>query len=112
MNWITAFTITQVLEISVGNIFWKDTNVSRAKKILILFGASLITHPMVWFVFSDIRNDGGFSYYEYLFMAESYAYGIEAWYYYILKVKRPVLLSIITNTCSFCAGLLIYNFIL
>ena len=112
MNWITAFILTQVIEITVGNLFWREPEVSKKRKILTIFVASLITHPMVWFVFSDIRHDGGFSYNEYLLMAESYAYGVEAWYYYILKVKRPILLSVIANTCSFGAGLFIYSFIL
>ena len=111
MNWITAFILTQVIEITVGNLFWRDPEVSETEDFHHICGI-LITHPMVWFVFSDIRHDGGFSYNEYLLMAESYAYGVEAWYYYILKSQRPILLSVIANTCSFGAGLIIYSFIL
>ena len=112
MNWIMAFSITQVVEITVGSLFWKDEDISTKRKCLTIFGASLITHPMVWFVFPNIQHEGGFSYEEYLLMAEGYAYSVEAFYYYVVKVKRPILLSIATNTCSFLLGLLIYAFVI
>ena len=112
MNWITAFTITQIIEITIGCFIWKDEKISLYKRILTIFGASLITHPMVWFVFSDIRRDGNFSYAEYLLMAETYAYSVEALYYYVFKVKRPILLSCAANTGSFLTGLIIFEYIL
>ena len=112
MTWIMAFTLTQVIEITVGMLFWRDKEVSSLRKISILFGASLITHPMVWFVFPQIRDEGGFSYGEYLLMAESYAYGVEALYYYAFRVQRPILLSVIANTCSFLTGVMLYTFVL
>lgn len=112
MTWIMAFTLTQVIEITVGMLFWKDKEVSSARKICILFGASLITHPMVWFIFPQIRDEGGFSYGEYLWMAESYAYGVEALYYYAFRIKRPIVLSVITNSCSFLTGVFLYAFVL
>ena len=65
MTWIMAFTLTQVIEITVGMLFWKDEKVSSIRKIATLFGASLITHPMVWFVFPEIRDEGGYSHGEY-----------------------------------------------
>jgi len=101
-----------VIEISVGMIFWRDTAISSLRKISIVFGASLITHPMVWFVFPQIRDEGGFSYGEYLLMAESYAYGVEALYYYAFRVQHPILLSVIANTCSFLTGVMLYKFVL
>ena len=112
MTWIMAFTLTQVLEIIAGSLIWREKTVSWFRKVCIIFGASLITHPMVWFVFPSIRHDAGLSYGEYLFMAESYAYSVEALYYYVLRVKRPVLLSVVANTCSFLTGVLLYEYVL
>ena len=112
MTWIMAFTLTQVIEITVGMLFWKDEKVSSIRKIATLFGASLITHPMVWFVFPEIRDEGGYSYGEYLLMAESYAYGVEALYYYAFRIKRPILLSVLANSCSFLTGVFLYEFVL
>ena len=107
-----AFTLTQVIEITVGMLLWKDEKVSSIRKIATLFGASLITHPMVWFVFPEIRDEGGYSYGEYLLMAESYAYGVEALYYYAFRIKRPILLSVLANSCSFLTGVFLYEFVL
>ena len=112
MTWIMAFSLTQVIEVTVGLLFWTDTKVSMLRKISILFGASLITHPMVWFIFPQIRDEGGFSYGEYLLMVESYAYGVEALYYYAFRIHRPILLSVITNSCSFLTGVFLYEFVL
>ena len=112
MTWIMAFLLTQVIEISVGSLVWRDAEVKWFRKAYIIFGASLITHPMVWFVFPKIQVDGGFDYEEYLLMAEAYAYGVEVLYYYVMKVKNPFLLSIIANTCSFLTGIFIYAYIL
>ena len=112
MTWIMAFTLTQVIEITVGMLFWRDDKVSSPKKVAILFGASLITHPMVWFIFPQIRDEGGYSYGEYLLMAESYAYGVEALYYYAFRVKRPILLSVLANSGSFLTGVFLYEFVL
>jgi len=107
-----AFLLTQVIEISAASLVWRDPKVKWFRKACIVFGASLITHPMVWFVFPKIRSAGGFSYEEYLLMAESYAYGVEILYYYVMKVRRPFLLSIVANTCSFLTGVLIYAYLL
>ena len=57
MTWIMAFSLTQVLEITAALIFWTDKKVSWLRKVSIVFGASLITHPMVWFVFPQIRDE-------------------------------------------------------
>ena len=107
-----AFLLTQVIEISVGCVVWRDPKVQMLRKICIIFGASLITHPIVWFVFPKIQVAGGFTYEEYLLMAETYAYGVEIFYYYVMKLKRPILLSVVANTCSFLTGVLIYAYVL
>lgn len=112
MTWIMAFTLTQVIEITAGLLFWKDREVSVFRKIGILFGASLITHPMVWFIFPQIREEGGYSYGEYLLMAESYAYSVEALYYYAFRIKHPIWLSVIANSCSFLTGVILYEYVL
>lgn len=112
MTWIMAFSLTQVLEITVGMLVWRDKEVSPFRKIRIVFCASLLTHPMVWFIFPQIRDEGGFSYGQYILMAESYAYGVEALYYYALRVQRPIVLSVLTNSCSFLTGMLLYEYVL
>ncbi len=112
MTWIMAFILTQVIEITAGMLFWRDDEVSSLRKIATLFGASLITHPMVWFIFPQIRDEAGMSYGEYLLMAESYAYGVEALYYYAFRIKHPILLSVIANSCSFLTGVFLYEYVL
>ena len=111
MTWIVAFTLTQMIEITVGLLLWRDQKVSLIRKIGILFGASLLTHPLVWFVFPDMSAEWGLSYTEYLLMAETYAYGLEAFYYFSLRVSRPIMLSTVTNSFSFLTGVFVHEFV-
>ena len=109
MTWSVAFLLTQLIEISAGVLVWRDKLTSFGRKILIIFSASLITHPFVWFVFPAVCERYALSYEIYLIIAESFAYFGEAIYYYTLRVKRPVLLSFFTNSCSFLTGLLLQS---
>lgn len=106
MTWPIAFLLTQLIEITVGTLIWKDY--PKKKACLYIFLASCLTHPIVWFVMPVFADRFGWSYPLFLFFAELYAYGVEYLWYRYLKAKRPLLLSCIVNTASFLTGLLIY----
>ena len=112
MTWIVAFSLTQMIEITVGLLIWRKEKGSLSRKIGILFGASALTHPLVWFVFPKMSAEWGLTYPEYLLMAEAYAYCVEAFYYFSLRISRPILLSTVTNSCSFLTGLFVHEFVL
>ena len=104
MSWPFAFAITELIEVSIGWIIWRENSISKKRKFAILFGASLLTHPVVWFVLPFFMFET-YSYEKYLIVAESFAFIAEATYYYCLHVQRPILLSLVANMCSFLTGI-------
>ena len=106
MSWLTAFLLTQLIEISAGIFLWKE--LPRRKIVLYVFLASCMTHPIVWFVFPKFAEEYGWSYPLLLLFAEAYAYLIEYSWYRYLGAKNPFSLSCVLNSCSFLTGLLIY----
>ena len=109
MNWITAFLLTQLIEISVGLLIWRE--IPRVKAIRYIFIASSITHPIVWFVFPKFADEYGWSYSLLLLIAETYAYVIEYGWYRYLGATRPFFISCVLNSCSLLSGLLIYYYL-
>lgn len=75
------------------------------RRLLIAFGASLLTHPMVWFVIPPVI---GFEHYWTLLVpaAELFAVLVEALYLYLIGVPRALLWSLAANMMSFGLGLL------
>ena len=110
MTWPIAFLLTQVIEIAIALAIWKDA--PRRKVIFLVFLASAITHPIVWFVLPDLAREHQWNYITYVAVAEGYAYGVEILWYMAMKVPRPVVISCAANTGSFGAGLLVHTFLL
>tara|TARA_B110000037_G_C17026367_1_gene467549 strand:- start:424 stop:762 length:339 start_codon:yes stop_codon:yes gene_type:complete len=108
MTWPIAFLLTQLIEITIGNLDFEE--LFNEEGSLYIFLVSCFTHPIVWFVMPVFADRFGWSYPLFLFFAESYAYGVEYLWYRYLKAKRPFFLSCIVNTASFLTGLLIYFF--
>ena len=110
MNWLTAFVLTQIFEISVGLCIWKEAPLYQ--RILGIFYASALTHLCVWFLFYPFYQQGIYSYTTFLICAEGYAYGVEIIWYKLIKAKSPVVLSCAANSTSFLAGLIIHKLFL
>ena len=105
MTWPAAFFLTQLAEISVALLLWRDA--PKRKIILLVFLASAITHPIIWFIFPQFARENHWDYSTFLLIAEGYAYGVEILWYMAMRAPRPVLLSCTANTASFGLGLLI-----
>jgi hypothetical protein len=96
--WLTAFLFTQLVEIP---IYWRSLRCS----LLAAFGASAITHPIVWFVFFHPALPG--DYITRVIAAELFAWLAEAAYFRFVFHKRWALVwSAVANASSFGLGLL------
>jgi hypothetical protein len=96
--WFYAFIFTQLVEVPIYSV-------GLPCRPLIAFGASAITHPVVWFVIFNPAFEA--SYVTRIVVAEIFAWGAEAAYFAIILRKRRVILwSFIANASSFGAGLL------
>ena len=100
--WIQAFAFTQAIEIPVYTLFLRmRTKLSWWECVLFAFGASALTHPLVWFAIP-------WKHYPFEFMyitAELFAFGTEAIYLKLLGIswKRALMWSFLANLAS--AGL-------
>lgn len=100
-GWLEAFLITQAIEVPIYKALLRC-------RIPAAFGASLITHPLVWFVLPEIWHWK--SYAAYFIMAEIFAVAVEAWYFRSLGSRRALPAALIANATSASAGLLKHFF--
>jgi hypothetical protein len=98
--WLYAFVFTQVVEIPIYRR-------PLGGRTLVAFGASAITHPIVWFVFPALPWFRG--YWPMIAAAELFAWVVEAFYVYgfgVRGLRRAFLWSLAANGASFSLGLL------
>jgi hypothetical protein len=99
--WLIAFAVTQAVEVPIYGLG------ATERKWGVAFGASLITHPIVWFVFP--RYFPG-SYPVMIACAELFAVAIEATWLASFGVRKPIEWSFFANMASFCTGLVLQHF--
>jgi hypothetical protein len=96
--WLIAFAFTQAVEVPIYSVGLRVS-------LFAAFGASAITHPIVWFVIFHPQVPG--SYLAKTVVAELFAWAIEAaWFGYVFKKRRAWLWSLVANGASFGAGML------
>src|SRR5690242_14327096 len=94
--WLSAFAFTQIIEVP---IYRRYLDVSW----LAAFGASAITHPVVWFVF--FNRGVQLSYNTKLVSAELFAWLAEAAYFrWAFGKKRALLWTLLANAASVTLG--------
>ncbi len=94
--WLGAFALTQLVEVPIylralrGRLAWA-------------FGLSLLTHPIVFFVFPRLVEG---PYWAMVSMAEAFAVAVEAALLSALGVERSLWWALLANGCSVAASLL------
>ena len=119
--WLIAFIKTQLIEISMGMIGlliysrYRGTRVLNTHKhCAVIFIASAMTHPLLWFVFPKWRRQLGLSYKEYIFYGEIMVFVIEGLWYMIAlkpvknKLSYALLFSLFINLFSYLAGVYLW----
>jgi hypothetical protein len=95
-RWLLAFTFTQIVEVPIYRI-------PLCGRTWVAFGASAITHPVVWFLFPMIPH---LRYWQMLFLAELFAVAVEAAYLRLFRSPNPLLWSVAANGASSSLGML------
>lgn len=99
--WLIAFGVTQLVEVP---IYLRATE----RRWVAALGASLITHPIVWFVFPKVWPRGHWE--SMVACAELFAVAVEAAWLATFGVKRPIEWAFAANAASFVAGLVLQHF--
>ena len=96
--WLSAFVFTQLVEVPIYT--W-----AFSCSLLVAFGASTLTHPIVWFGFFSPYVPAG--YWTKVVLAELFAWLAEAAYFrFLFKKNRTLIWSAVANAASLSLGLL------
>jgi hypothetical protein len=101
-GWAAAFAFTQAVETPVYAIALRNKN--RPVRLAIAFGASLLTHPIVWMV---VRAGSADEYWQRTVIAELFAVFFEAGYLRLFAVPGALAWSVVANASSMGLGLLV-----
>lgn len=107
MTWGTAFLLTQAIEMPIYGLGTRDSGLSVAWRVAVGFGASALTHPIVWFVLRELL-EARLGFWAYFAVAETFAVVVEALYLRWFEVRRPWALSLVANGTSASVGLLLW----
>ena len=104
-DWFAAFLLTLAVEVPIAVFLLRrpEPNLARAAAIVVF--ANLVSHPMVWFVWTQVFLIGTP---EYVIAVETWAIAIEALFYSVvvsgLGPGRAVLIAVVANAASFAVG--------
>jgi hypothetical protein len=107
-EWFAAFLLTLVIEIPITVVLLRRAVPDLPRLLLLVVFANLVTHPAVWFVFTQLFLIGTP---EYTLAAEAWAVAIEALFYAVtirgLAARRAITVALAANVASFAVGRLV-----
>jgi hypothetical protein len=103
--WFRAFVLTLVVEIPIAARLLRRWEPSSPRLIALVFFANVASHPIVWFVFTQVLLIGTLPY---LAVVEAWAVSVEAMYFWAalrgVPVRWAAVTSLVANTASFVVG--------
>src|SRR4029079_12215861 len=101
-DWFVAFLLTLAVEVPIATLMLRrdEPNLLRAAALVVF--ANLVTHPLVWYVWSQVFLIGTP---QYVIAAEAWAILAEAVFYAVvirgIRPGRAFLLATVANVASF-----------
>jgi hypothetical protein len=109
-GWLAAFLLTLAVEVPVAAFLLRRAEPDRLRLVLLVVFANLASHPIVWFVVSQVALVGTATY---VLLAEIWAIAAEALFYWVtlrgLAARRALVVSVAANLSSFLVGQLVGN---
>ena len=109
-GWFAAFVLTVAVEVPIAAYLLRQAEPDLLRRVSLIVLANLATHPVVWFVITQLLLVGTPGY---TLVAEAWAVGVEAVFYGVavrgLRARRTIAISLAANTASFLAGRLVGN---
>jgi len=104
-GWFAAFLLTLAIEIPIAGYLLRRVEPDRLRLVILIVFANLATHPIVWYVITQLFLVGTA---EYLVAAESWAVAVEALFYAVafrgIDPRRAIAVAVVANAASFVAG--------
>lgn len=108
MSWWVGFALTQAIEMPIYLLGMRRSAFPLAWRVGIAFGASALTHPIVWFVLPELL-EARWGYWTFVAIAEVFAVVAEALYLRALKIEGAWGLSLVANAASALTGLVLHQ---
>lgn len=106
VRWLLAFVFTEVVETGVYVQALGDRPLKE--RLAIGLGASAITHPVLWFVVTEVMQSLGLTWWPTVAVGEAWVVAVEATWLWAFGVRRALLWSLAANFTSFALGLVGY----
>jgi hypothetical protein len=113
LSWFSAFLFTQIFECPIYLFAQKRSPRLVGRRLAVAFGASALTHPVVWFVIPRLVYDAidpfehpNATYAVMVVVAEAFAVAAEALYLQALALKAPWRWALVANATSCLLGFL------
>jgi hypothetical protein len=104
-GWFAAFALTLAVEAAIVVVLLHRAEPSRVRLGFLVLFANLATHPLVWYVFTQLFLVGTV---EYVLVAETWAVAAEAVFYTAairgLSARRALGVAVTANAASFMVG--------
>lgn len=104
-GWFVAFLITLVIEAPIVAFLLRRAEPDRLRLVILIVFANLATHPVVWFVISQVLDVGTVGY---TLVAETWAVAAEALLFGAairgLSARRAIAVAAAANATSWLAG--------
>jgi len=106
--WFAAFVLTVAIEAPIVWLFLRRQEPDLLRLGLLIVFANLVTHPAVWFIWTQLFLVGTASY---TLASETWAVVAEAVFYWAtikgLSVRRAAVTALVANVASFLVGLVV-----
>lgn len=107
-EWLAAFLLTLAIEVPIGLVLLRQAEPDLRRLFFLVIFANLVTHPAVWFIFTQLFLVGTP---QYTLAAEAWAVVVEAIFYFVtisgLAPTRAVAVAVVANAASFVIGRLV-----
>ena len=104
-GWFAAFLLTLAVEVPIVLLLLARAEPERLRLAAIVVLANLATHPIVWYVISQVALVGTLGY---TLVAEGWAIGAEALCYAVairgLSARQALGTAVVANAASYLAG--------
>jgi hypothetical protein len=104
-GWFAAFVVTLLVEMPIAAWLLRGAEPDLGRRVAIVVLANLVTHPIVWYVLSQVFLIGTA---EYALAAEAWAVVGEAIFYFVvirgIRPERAAIVAVVANVASFAVG--------
>jgi hypothetical protein len=104
-GWFAAFVLTLAIELPIVAWLLRHAEPDLRRRVALAVFANLVTHPAVWYVFSQLFVIDTL---EYTLVAEGWAVVAEALFYVVairgLGIGRAIVVAVLANGASFAVG--------